>query len=159
MFVAEARLLSPLFALYSSVFKFGLPIRTVSIKVERYYATQRTPPILDVQKLSGGECQLREEILTYVSDELLNTFLQDVNDRRLAGSLDPILHISGKDYLIPLLHRYCISLFEYKESREIFCARMARHFDPRSEPELVRRIRLVASRARADSAKARKRRK
>jgi hypothetical protein len=53
--------------------------------------------------------------------------------------------ISGKDYLIPLLHFRVTGLFKKKPSRDELLVLLATYYDPAREPYLARKLRQSAS--------------
>lgn len=144
-FTADCYKLVTLFALYASVFTLGISVPTISYSVHRLTEAASKHVRISESLLQTRLRELQGQILELASDADLAAAKESIESRVTSSKLVPDRHISGKDYLFPLLYARSRVLLAYRESADTLKARLARHYDIRADPGLKRAIeRLLA---------------
>ncbi len=132
-----------LFILYAVARKLCPSVRTVSISVFSLCIDTPTGPVLSQAKIRAKMRSLCREMRGHLplaeivkTRKIVTAFAKDYKQA------DKV--ISGKDYLCPLLRTHLKSAVKFQGNVDDLKVRLARHYDPKSEPFLARRLRSVA---------------
>jgi hypothetical protein len=135
--------LMPLFVVYAIVYELGLTIETVGYSVSRLLSTSGDP-------LSLSEMLVRSRIRWTVREIRSKVSPQDYQGARnkavamvRSGVSDHSIFISGKDYLVPLVHMHLRRVARLNDSPSRFKVRLAQHCE--LEPGLSAAILNAAS--------------
>ena len=142
------RLLLPLFVEYAIVSKLRLPIQTVDYSVVRLLAHQADPGSLSPLLIRRRIRALRAQILAVVSPgryQRTRQFVLKRLDRRAENHSD---FISGKTYLLPLIHLRLKQVARFTDGFDKLKVRLAQHCELTIDPGLRRAIRRSAKRGR-----------
>jgi len=123
-----------LFVHYAVVSHLDLPIVTVGFNVARLIEENSDHIVLTRSAVKKRICDLRTEIVGLVG---WKTFREEVRRLRVASKLlaDQSLYISGKDYLLPVVHAYLRKHFGLRDSFKGLTVRLAGYLEPDISPE------------------------
>lgn len=129
------RTLLPLFQHYAVVSRLDLDIDTVSYSVVRLCERKEDVEVLCPRLVACRVRNVRRQIVEKVGWEAYRRTLGQV---RQASGMQPDQSrlISGKDYLLPLVHAYLRSSLKLRDSFDGLRVRLARHFTPVQESSL-----------------------
>lgn len=138
-----AKWLVKLFIVYAIAHfeKVGVP--TVTFSVMRLVADQR-PYLLDPQKLRKRYGALLKELYAKIGHPRFLAERRRIATHLRQRNFDWKQIVSGKDYLLPLLHKRCELLCSFKGPSRVLLARLSRHTDFSAEPNFRRAIRQYA---------------
>jgi len=139
------RALLPLFEVYAVVAKCDLSIKTVSFSVARLYETRGKNIYLLISEIRKRISDVRRQIVGQIGWQAFKLAVLDVR-RNGRVILDLSNVISGKDYLLPMVHAYLRVVLNFRDSFDGLRVRLARHFDPDTAPELRDFVRGALSR-------------
>jgi hypothetical protein len=127
----EAEAQGPLFRVfivYSIIFNLNLPINTISYNVHRLASldADRVPRVSQ----SLVRQRLRDLLLAIFQVHSRERYLRELRKVRKRISfrhLHGLSEVSGKSYILPLLHERCVRLGRYRDSPDSLRARLARY--------------------------------
>ena len=139
-YLSDVEKLRELFVLYAVVSRLKVPVVTVKHSVYKLLS-----PAPDQFRLN--DALVRQRIVEVEAETLGKSAATEFNKRKVeielrAGSrsVRADRHVSGKDYLMPLLFVRAKMRGCYKENVETLKARLARYYDVSVEPSLKRAI-------------------
>lgn len=97
-------LLAPLFVAYALAEQFGLELQTVSFPVQRLLAIPSDPGTLSKKLINRRIMEIKTAILQVTTLQMYKAARNLLTARLIQTPLDISRFLSGKTYLIPLLH-------------------------------------------------------
>ncbi len=140
---AEKKLKS-LFILYAVVYKLDLSIVTTKLSVQRLCNETKDGYTLCPHKIFRRMCGLAREVVKACGFEVFSATCNQLRYGSISDSNHVNRFISGKDYLIPLLHSRIKMKFGFKGSRDQLKTQLSEYYSPDVEPFLARRLRMLA---------------
>jgi hypothetical protein len=131
-------LIAPLFQLYAAINKAAPSVITVRYSVHKLLIRNSGITHVDPSKIISRYRDVLDEGASIVGRAPLLAIFRAV--RRRATKADPMVYVSGKDYLLPLFARRLKEGLGFRGSIEQLKVRLAREFDPAMEPGLGRAI-------------------
>jgi len=130
-------LLIPLFIVYALLDKFNLGIQSVKYPVQRLFTNQNDPKTLSRALIRKRILTLRAEIINSVGIQTYKTALKSLVSYVRQQDTDTSRYISGKTYLLPILHLHLVRVARFSGSLETLKVRLASHCELAIEPGLV----------------------
>lgn len=139
MIERSVRILSPLFIVYAVVYDLDLPIETVAFSVHRLLETPNDPLSLSPMRVRSRVKSLIQQIHSQVSHADYRR-ARSVATSGLRAGTDPSIFISGKDYLLPLIHMHLRNIAGLRDSPSGFKIRLAQlcELDPGFSQAILR---------------------
>jgi hypothetical protein len=132
-----------LFVLYAVARKLCPSLITIGFNVHQMCDHKRGGPILSGAKVRARMRALFREMLSSKTLLVLRAARRQVAVNAQQYSRADCL-VSGKDYLCPLLRAHLKLKANFRGNVEDLKVRLARHYDPRNEEFLARRLRAIA---------------
>lgn len=128
-----------LFVVYATANSLDSTIRTVGLPVAGLFVNSRHGPALSLGKARARGFSIFRLVLESAGLAATRMRLQDIGVR--AGTLSFQQVASGKDYVLPFVWTRLRGACGYGGSHEQFKVALARHYEPKMEPYLSRRLR------------------
>ncbi len=138
-FTGVTRQLGKLFNVYGAAHSSGCGVQTVAYSVVRLSKSSSMGLSLDSVKINSRA----SEVIRDASSTHKKVFAKKLKDIEAYTKSNPHLvpsFISGKDYLLPLLHSRLGKLFGWRGTTDQLKAHLASNYDPKNEPQLARRL-------------------
>jgi hypothetical protein len=138
----SSRLLTMIFRNYAAARKIDESVSTIGYSVRKLFGNTSSGPVIDKAK---AVLRAREISATLILNHGEKKFLAE--RRRISikmKSLEIINHISGKDYLLPLVHARLTAQGIFSGSLEALKVQLARSWAGENERGLCRRVKALA---------------
>lgn len=137
----SVRVLLPLFVVYAVVQHFSLTIQTSDYPIQRFLEDHNDPASLCPKRVRSRVIAVVQQICSEASRASYREVRNAVVERLAGTAGDRSAFISGKSYLLPLLHLQLKKIARFQESQERLKVRLAGHceldIDPGLNPALV----------------------
>lgn len=131
----------PLFVMYAVCRQLCPEVPTISFPVQKLICETRDGPCVSRRKVWRRLFEIARTVRHRCGLSLLRARRQEVANRSSSLELQHV--VSGKDYIMPLLHLRLCRLFNFKGTQEQLKVYLAKFWQPSTEPQLTRRIRTL----------------
>jgi Protein of unknown function (DUF4435) len=134
------RILLPLFVAYAVVYELGLNIETTSFPIQRLLKDPNDPTTLSKRLVENRIRSITKEIRSLVALSEYRRVRNLAAATVLRNPNEHAAYLSGKTYLLPLVHLHLRKIASLRDTQEGLKVRLAQHCELNIDPGLSRAI-------------------